>query len=160
MQTIGAHKNLIELVRVKAAQRRKHKHGKIIATSPEAGGSVPGHPDWTACGPAFTAASRFGAFPFQIMNQWFQVSSAIIKSRGPQCGIVIGWLLNEGAGVIEVECTHRQMMEATGLSERNVETGIRKASKLLSIRRERIKHKTFYSISQRELMRLAEGGAK
>ena len=94
------------------------------------------------------------------MNQWFKVSSAIIKSRGPQCGIVIGWLLNEAVGRIEVECTHKQIMDATGLSERNVETGIRKAGTLLEIRLERLKHKTFYSVSAREMIRLAEGVAK
>ena len=145
---------------MKAAQRRKHKHGKIIATSPEAGGSVPGHPDWTACGPAFTAASRFGAFPFPVMKlhdylsevAFIAYSPTIGKMFTPHAAILLCWVIwkTKDRGQ-HVEATVGQITEETGLSERNIETAKLKLENVLVVTQKRLEHRTFYSVNAEAL---------
>ncbi len=65
----------------------------------------------------------------------------------PTGAILLCWLLHiQATGDSEAELTHAELMEATGLSEKNIATAKRRLKGVVIVREKRIAHRTFYSV--------------
>lgn len=85
----------------------------------------------------------------------FAYSPELAQAFTPTGAILLCWLIAEAREPgAEIEATVAEIMAETGLSEKNVDTAKERLlhRNVLSIRSQRLEHRTFYAISDHELL--------